>query len=60
MGRNIEEEMGAFLPWSPDFGFSPSSFNSILNPVERQLGTKELEDLSFQILWDIWLKVKKI
>jgi hypothetical protein len=37
-----------------------STLDLILHPVKWQLGTKELEDLEFKILWYKGFKIEKI
>jgi hypothetical protein len=37
-----------------------STLDLILHPVKWQLGTKELEDLAFKILWYEGFKIEKI
>lgn len=48
------------VPWSVYFALYASTFDRIPNSVEWQLGTKKLEDLTFEILWDVWLEVEQV
>jgi hypothetical protein len=48
------------LPRCPNLRLDASTLDLILHPVKWQLGTKELEDLAFKILWYEGFKIEQI
>jgi hypothetical protein len=49
-----------YLPWRPNLSLDTSAFDFVLYSVEWQFRAKELEDLSFKILWNKGFEVENI